>query len=422
MFFKKVFKIEKVRALEILDSRGNPTIMAEVRLNNGIRASANVPSGASTGSHEALELRDNDKTRYNGKGVKKAVENVNTKITQLLQGFDIFEQRKIDEAMKKFDATPNKANLGANAILGVSLACARAAAIAKKERLYEYLAKLYGINPLGKIPSPMMNVINGGAHSDSGLDIQEFMIIPSGANFAEKMQHASEVYATLKKEIMSQGFSAGIGDEGGFAPKLGDNTKAIELLTTAISKAGYVLGKDFNLALDCAASEFFDKTSGKYNLNCPKATLSSDELIAMYQKFQEKWPISVIEDPMAEDDFEGWKKATTVLGPKSVLIGDDLFVTNTSRLKEGVKNKMANAILIKVNQIGTLTETLDCIKMARKVNYKVIISHRSGETCDAFIADLAVAVGADFVKFGAPCRGERVAKYNRLLEIEKKVE
>ncbi len=422
MFFKKVFRIEKIRALEILDSRGNPTVMAEVRLNNGIRASANVPSGASTGSHEALELRDNNKTKYNGKGVKKAVENVNTKIAQLLKGFDVFEQRKIDEAMRKLDGTSTKSNLGANAILGVSLACARAAAIAKKERLYEYLANLYGINPLGKIPVPMLNVINGGQHSDSGLDIQEFMIIPRAQAFSEKMRHASEVYQALKKEIMSRGFSAGIGDEGGFAPKLGDNAKAIELLATAIEKAGYRLGKDFNIALDCAASEFFDKASGKYNLNSPKASFSSDELIEMYKKYQEKWPIIIIEDPMAEDDFAGWKKITAALGEKTVLIGDDLFVTSTSRLKEGVKNKHANAILIKVNQIGTLTETLDCIKMARKVNYKVIISHRSGETCDAFIADLAVAVAADFVKFGAPARGERVAKYNRLLEIEKKVE
>lgn len=415
-------KIKNIRALEILDSRGNPTIMSEVILENGICAKTCVPSGASTGKHEALELRDGDKKRYGGKGVLKACENVNAKIAKALKGQKVTNQKEIDEIMLELDGTENKSNLGANAILSVSLACARAAAKAKDLELYKYLSEIFGgsrsnFNNIN-FPTPMLNIINGGKHSDSGLDIQEFMIVPCAFKFSEKIHQAVRVYQSLKKIISQRGYSQGVGDEGGFAPKLENNFQALEILQSAVEKSGYKVGKEINFAMDCAASEFYNLEEKKYILRRPHASLSSDQLLALYSEWREKFPIILIEDPFAEDDFGAWRKMTAKNGNNITIVGDDLFVTNIKRLEQGIKSGLANAILIKPNQIGTLTETLDCIKLANKAGYKIIISHRSGETCDSFIADLAVGVGADFVKFGAPCRGERVAKYNQLLEIE----
>jgi len=410
-------KISKIQALEVLDSRGNPTVQTTIWAGE-IKATASVPSGASTGVHEALELRDGDKKRYNGKGVLKACKNVETKIFAAIKGMDVSHQEKIDNTMLELDGTENKSKLGANAILSVSMAAARLAAKCQKLELYEYLAQAYGYTP--KLTSkPLFNVINGGAHAvSSGLDVQEFFIIPQSGKFSEKLRMGAEVYHCLKKLLDAKGLATGVGDEGGFAPTLGSNEAAFKYLIEAIKNAGYVFGKDFKLGTDAAASEFFDKKKSLYILKADKKSYNSSQIYKMYKAWLDKYHLELIEDGCAEDDIVGWKFLTQELGHKAVLVGDDLFVTNLVRLQMGVTQKIANSILIKVNQIGTLTETLSAIKFAQKNKYKVVVSHRSAETNDDFIADLSVAVNADYIKMGSLSRGERMAKYNRLLEIE----
>ena len=402
--------------MEVLDSRGNPTVQTTVWAGD-VSATASVPSGASTGVHEALELRDGDKKRYGGKGVLKACKHVNEKIFKALKGMSAGDQELIDRAMLDLDGTDNKAKLGANAILSVSLATARLAAKLKNQELFEYLAVTYGYE-LKNLPTPFFNVINGGAHADSGLDIQEFFIIPLKGNFATKLRMGAEVFHTLKSQLAAQKLTTAVGDEGGFAPKLSSNEDALKQLETAIKTAGYKLGADFALGMDAAASEFFNTKTGTYELKASKISAKSTNIYQTNKKWLSKYPILAIEDGCAEDDFLGWKFLTQNLGSQTLLIGDDLFVTNPVRIQMGITQKIANAVLIKVNQIGTLTETLAAIKLAQKNKYKVVISHRSGETSDSFISDLAVAVNADYIKTGAPSRGERLAKYNRLLEIE----
>ncbi|MCH5335884.1 MAG: phosphopyruvate hydratase [Campylobacter sp.] len=400
--------IEDIRAYEILDSRGNPTIKTEVSLSDGSSGTAIVPSGASTGSKEALELRDKDK-RFGGKGVLKAISNVNDLISQNIIGLDALNQNAIDESLRELDGTNNYSNLGANATLGVSMASARAAANALNIPLYRYLG---GANA-SVLPVPMCNIINGGAHANNNVDFQEFMIMPFGfTSFKEALRSVCEIYATLKKELASLGHSTALGDEGGFAPNLANNTEPIELLMTCIKKAGYE--KNIKLALDVASTEFYKE--GKYHLE--NRTFSSEELIERYVELCSKYPICSIEDGLAENDFEGWIKLTEKLGKKIQLVGDDLFVTNEEILREGIIKKMANAVLIKPNQIGTLTQTMRTVRLAQRNNYKCIMSHRSGESEDAFIADFAVALNTGQIKTGALARGERTAKYNRLLEIE----
>ncbi len=409
-------KITKIQALEVLDSRGNPTVQTTV-WSGEVFATASVPSGASTGIHEALELRDGDKNRYNGKGVLKACKNVNDKIFKAVKGMAVANQQQLDETMLELDGTPSKAKLGANAILSVSLASARLAAKCQKMELYEYLANLYGYQ-IKHLPTPFFNVINGGAHADSGLDIQEFFIIPLKGKFSEKLRMGAEVFHTLKSQLAKQGLTTSVGDEGGFAPKLKSNEDAFKQLEVAIKTAKYKLGTDFALGLDAASSEFFNEKKGVYELKASKITATPPNMYQVYKKWLSKYPLLAIEDGCAQDDLLGWKFLTQNLGSKTLLIGDDLFVTNPQRIQMGITQKIANATLIKVNQIGTLTETLSAIKLSQKNNYKIVISHRSGETPDSFIADLAVAVNADYIKTGAPSRGERLAKYNRLLEIE----
>lgn len=412
-------KIKKIKAMEILDSRGNPTVQACVELESGIMAKASVPSGASTGAHEAMELRDNDKKRFNGKGVLDAVHHVNYEIHEKLTGFEITKQKLIDKAMISLDSTENKSRLGANAILSVSLACARAGSKALKMPLYAYLRKTYNLlEEKNILPKPMINIINGGKHADSGLSFQEFLIIPQKNKFSDNIRMAVEIFHSLAGILKVRGFSTLVGDEGGYSPKLSNHKEAPELIIEAIKQAGYNLGNDVALGLDAASSEFYDKKEHHYTLTLEHTALSHDQLIGLYNEWAKKYGFISFEDSLAEDDWEGWRKITDKLGSQFILIGDDLFVTNTKRLKEGIKKKVANAILIKPNQIGTLTETIDCINLAQKNNYKVIISHRSGETCDTFIADLAFACQADFIKAGSASRGERLAKYNRLLEIE----
>ncbi|MCK4905065.1 phosphopyruvate hydratase [bacterium] len=407
--------IVEVKAREILDSRGNPTVEAEVKLSSGTIGRADVPSGASTGEHEALELRDGDKTRFKGKGVTKAVNNINKIISPELKGKDVTSQREIDEFLIKLDGTPNKGKLGANAILGVSMACARAAAIEKKLPLYKYL----NVNS-NLLPAPCLNILNGGMHADNNVDIQEFMIVPTGASsFKEAMRMAAEVYQTLKGVLQAKKLSSAVGDEGGFAPNLASNEDAIKIIIDAIKNAGYTEGKDINLGLDVAASSLFK--DGKYVLESEGKTLSAEEMSDYYSSLVEKYPILFIEDGLAEDDWDGWKLMTEKLGGKIRLIGDDLFVTNPVRLNKGIQMKVANSILIKLNQIGTLTETLDTIKIAKQAGYTSLVSHRSGETEDSFIADLVVATGAGKIKTGAPCRSERTCKYNQLLRIEEEL-
>ncbi len=407
-------KITSLRAMEILDSRGNPTLQVEVAADN-FKAQAAVPSGASTGTHEAVELRDRDSHRYSGKGVLTAVSNVEQKIAPKLIGMEITAQKDIDQTLLSIDCTTDKSSLGANAILGVSLACARAAALAAGQSLVDYLRATYSFSATASFPTPTFNVINGGAHADSGLNVQEFMLVPSGIkDFREQLRAGSEIFHTLKKNLAAQGLRVAVGDEGGFAPALSDSAAAFELLMTAIADAGYRPGQDIFLAVDAAASEFY--ADGNYNFE--KQTLSAAEMIAIYQTWVEKYPIISLEDGLAEDDWENWSALTVALGEKIITVGDDLYTTNPQRLERGITAKASNGILIKPNQIGTLTETMACVQMAREHNLKIIISHRSGETTDAFIADLAVAVGADFIKSGAPNRSERLAKYNRLLEIE----
>ena len=419
---KEFLAIEKVEALEILDSRGNPTIQVEVVLEGGFSGIAMVPSGASTGSFEAVELRDNDKTRYMGKGVTKAVENVNKKIAKKIEGMNAYNQRKLDEELILLDDTLNKSNLGANATLGVSLAVAKAAANSLGLELYNYIG---GIN--AKIlPIPMMNILNGGKHSDNNINIQEFMIMPVGSiTFAERLKRGVEVYHTLKKVLKEKGYSVAVGDEGGFAPNLKSEEEALDAIIEAIKEAGYEPKKDICIALDIASTEMYEEAqkigkTGYYFWKTDKFK-TSEEMIEYIEKLCEKYPIISVEDGLAEEDWESWKILTDKLGSKIQLVGDDLFVTNTKRLQKGIKEKVANSILIKPNQIGTLTETLDTIQEAKSYNYKTIISHRSGETEDTTIADLAVAVNAGQIKTGAPCRTDRVAKYNRLLNIENQI-
>ncbi|MBI5765988.1 phosphopyruvate hydratase [Candidatus Falkowbacteria bacterium] len=413
-------KIKKITAREILDSRGNPTIEVEVVLDNKIKAWAAVPSGVSTGSYEALELRDGDKKRYGGKGVLKAVDNVNKKIVPKLIGLNPKDQKKIDQLMIDLDGTKNKSKLGANAILGVSLAVARVAAIDSKKSLYVYLKDKYW--PRGEkrlFPAPMMNILNGGAHAGWSIDIQEFMIIPQQKNIKEAIRCGAEIFQALKTILKDMNYPVTVGDEGGYAPKLPGNKKAMEVMTQAVETAGYELGKEVKFAIDAAASEFYQ--GGLYNMKADKANRNSNQMVAMYKDWVNEYPIQLLEDGLAEDDWDGWEKLTKELGKKISLVGDDLFVTNVEKLEEGIAKGVANAILIKLNQIGSLTETVDCIKLAQNNKYKIAISHRSGETADDFIADLAVASGAEFIKTGSLCRMERVAKYNRLMEIWEEV-
>lgn len=415
-------KIKKINAREILDSRGNPTVEVEITLDSGLSAKAAVPSGASTGKYEALELRDNDPERYAGKGVLKACQNIEEKIAPALINQEP-DPQKADELMIQLDKTANKSRLGANAILGVSLATARAAASVENLPLYEYLRKKYQLTILDYVlPTPMFNIINGGKHSDSGLDVQEFMVIPvKPVSFREKVMIGAEIFSSLKKVLEARGLTFAVGDEGGFAPKLKKTEKVFDLLASVADFTRHQLGTDALFGLDVAASVFYDVKTKKYSFEGKKRT--GEKMKEIYWQWFKKWPLMSIEDPFDEDDWESWPEFTSQvdsLGSKLV-IGDDLFTTNVERLKKGFEKKAANAILIKLNQIGTLTETIKCVNLAREKNYKIVISHRSGETNDDFIADLAVAVHADFIKTGAPNRGERVAKYNRLMEIEKEL-
>ena len=405
--------ITDVYAREIMDSRGNPTVEVEVYLEDGTIGRAAVPSGASTGQFEAVELRDSESSRYLGKGVLQAVANVNDIIGPAILGFDASEQVAIDRIMIELDGTPNKAKLGANAILGVSMAVARAAAESYDLPLFQYLG---GTNAK-ELPVPMMNILNGGAHADNNVDIQEFMIMPIGAtSFMEALRYCAEVYHTLKSVLKGKGLATGVGDEGGFAPNLGSNEEALQVIAEAVEKAGLTVGKDIVFAIDAASSEFYK--DGKYHLAGEGKVKTAAEMVEYYAELCEKYPIYSIEDGLAEEDWEGWKLLTDRLGKIVQLVGDDLFVTNTERLSRGIKEDTANAILIKVNQIGTLTETFDAIEMAKRAGYTAVISHRSGETEDSTIADIAVAVNAGQIKTGAPARSERVAKYNQLLRIE----
>ena len=406
--------IEQVWAREILDSRGNPTVEAEVVLEDGTQGRAAVPSGASTGEHEAVELRDGEGERYLGKGVRQAVENVNEKIAYELEGVDALDQTAVDAALLALDGTPNKSNLGANALLAVSLATARAAAAFLEMPLYRYLG---GVNAK-TLPVPMMNIVNGGAHADNNVDFQEFMIMPVGAeSFSEALRVGAEIFHNLKSVLKGRGYSTAVGDEGGFAPNLKSNEEAIETILEAVEKAGYRAGENVMLALDPAASEFYDGTNYVFKKS-DKRVLSSDEMIAYWADWCDRYPIISIEDGLAESDWEGWRKITEQIGRRVQLVGDDLFVTNVEFLQKGIDTGAANAILIKVNQIGTLTETLDAIELAKINNMTAVISHRSGETEDSFIADLAVATNAGQIKTGSLSRSDRIAKYNQLLRIE----
>ncbi len=411
--------IKKIQSREILDSRGNPTVETIVTLVDGSVGVAGVPSGASTGAHEAVELRDGAK-RYGGKGVLKAVKNVNVTIAKALVGKNALDQRKIDEVMLKLDGTVNKKKLGANAILSVSMAVARAAANSLQTPLYKYIRQQYSIKEkTWRMPMPMMNILNGGRHADNGLGIQEFMIIPLNNKFSERVRMGSEIFHSLARILSEKGYRTGVGDEGGFAPELANNERALQLIMQAIKKAGFVAGKNVFIGLDVAASEFYK--NGKYYFENQKEGLTPDKLLKIYNTWISKYPLLSIEDGLAEDDWENWEKLTKQAGKKVKLIGDDLFVTNVERLKKGINEKVANAILIKLNQIGTLSETIDAISLAKKNGYNVAISHRSGETADTFIADLAVAVNAEFLKTGSLCRSERIEKYNRVMKIESEV-
>ncbi|SDF73115.1 phosphopyruvate hydratase [Sporomusa acidovorans] len=407
-------KIVKVNALEILDSRGNPTIRVNVELESGVRASASVPSGASTGENEALELRDGDKARYGGKGVLKAVANVNKLIASKLSGQDAGDQEKIDRLLIDLDGTPTKANLGANAILGVSMAVARAAAVDQGLPLYAYL----GGEVAARLPVPMMNILNGGKHADNSVDFQEFMVMPVGApTFAKALQYGVETFHALKNILAKAGYATSVGDEGGFAPNLKSNEEACELIIAAIQAAGYVPGVDIALALDPAASSFYE--NGKYHLTkSGQGVKSSSEMTALYKTWAKKYYLVSLEDGLAENDWEGFREHTAALGHYLQIVGDDIFVTNTNFIARGIEEKSTNAVLIKLNQIGTVTETIEAIKLCRQAGWNYVISHRSGETEDTFLADFAVAMGGGQIKTGSACRSERIAKYNRLLEIE----
>ena len=417
---KDYLAIEEIKALEVLDSRGNPTVQVEVITEEGTNGVAMVPSGASTGSFEAVELRDGDKSRYLGKGVLKAVENINKIIAKELEGMNVFEQAEIDKKLIEIDGTENKGKLGANATLGVSLAVAKAAANSLGMSLYKYIG---GVNAK-TLPVPMMNILNGGKHADNTVNIQEFMIMPVGAkSFSECLRTSAEIYHTLKKVLKAKGLETGVGDEGGFAPNLSSDEEALKLIVEAISRAGYKPGEDVVLALDVASTEMYDEAKkigkeGCYYFWKTEELKTEDEMIEYLEDLANKYPIISIEDGLAEEDWEGWRKLTEKLGNKLQLVGDDLFVTNIKRLQKGLDNNIANSILIKLNQIGTLTETLDAIELAKKNGYTAVVSHRSGETEDTTLADVAVATNAGQIKTGAPCRTDRVAKYNRLLNIE----
>jgi enolase len=410
--------IAKIQAREILDSRGNPTIEVDVWTDTGHMGRAAVPSGASTGAHEAVELRDGDKGRYMGKGVHNAVENVNGQINSELQGALVTGQAMIDKALIAIDGTPNKENLGANAILGVSLAVAKAAASVSGMPLYRYVG---GVNAC-TLPVPLMNILNGGAHADNKVDVQEFMIMPVGAeSFSEGLRMGTEVFHHLKSVLKKRGLGTNVGDEGGFAPDLKSNEEALKLVMEAIEKAGFKPGDDIVLALDCASTEFYDSGKKKYTLESTGDVLTSDEMVDMWADWAARYPIVSIEDGMSEDDWDGWKKLTEKIGDKVQLVGDDLFVTNTGRLGEGIEKDIANSILVKVNQIGTLTETIQAVEMAHRARYTSIMSHRSGETEDSTIADLAVALNCGMIKTGSASRSDRIAKYNQLLRIEEEL-
>jgi len=423
-------KIARVQARQVIDSRGNPTVEADVILESGAMGRAAVPSGASTGEHEALELRDGDKSKYLGKGVLKAVANANTEIAKTIVGTDAADQRALDHKMITLDGTPTKSRLGANAILAVSMAAARAAAVALKQPLYQYLSRYSNDKSANLLPVPMMNILNGGAHADSSVDFQEFMVMPIGApTYSEALRWGVEIFHALKTALKKHGYSTAVGDEGGFAPSCRSNEEAIQIVLEAISAAGYKPGEQVSIALDPASSEFFDKASGKYIFKkSDKSRHSSAEMADYWTSWVQKYPIVSIEDGMAEDDWAGWKALTGNVGKKSggssrsiQLVGDDLFVTNTERLSRGINEGIANAILIKLNQIGSVTETIDAIELARKAGYNSIISHRSGETEDTFIADLAVGTAAGQIKTGSASRTDRIAKYNQLLRIEEEL-
>ncbi|MBU0636933.1 MAG: phosphopyruvate hydratase [Patescibacteria group bacterium] len=418
-------KIKNIIAREILDSRGNPTIETKIILNNNMEVKASTPSGASTGAHEATELRDNDQ-RYGGFGVLKAIKNIESKIVPKLIGIDATKQEYIDNLMIKLDGTENKSKLGANAILSVSLACARAGALVTKQELYEYINKSYELQVTNyKLPTPCFNVFNGGKHADTNLDFQEFMIIPyqhlekkENKSFCEKVRMGAEIFHELGKVLKQAGFDTDVGNEGGYAPDIVSSIQAIELIMAAGIRAGYTAGKDFGLGIDVGSSGLYDQQTKKYIFKLDRAYFTNTTLIGLYYEWLRKYPIIYLEDGLAEDDWQGWHELTKELGKELLVVGDDLFVTNEQRLRQGLKEKVANAIIIKPNQVGTLTETINCVKLAQKHNYKIIVSHRSGETVDDFIADLAVAVNADYIKAGSLSRGERITKYNRLMEIE----
>lgn len=416
-------RIVDIHAHEILDSRGNPTVNVQITLKSGRTGTASVPSGASTGSHEALELRDGDKKRYGGLGVRKAVEHVHRRILPVLKGMDIADQRGIDDAMRILDGTTNKRSLGANAILGVSLAAAHAGARSAGEPLYVYLRNAFGLSYKGfRLPTPLLNVFNGGRHADTNLDMQEFIIIPHAfPTFARKLQAGSEIFHALGDVLREDGLDTDVGNEGGYAPDVGKTENALEYLVFAVKRAKYKLGKQIGFGIDVAASEFYNERTERYVLHTDHRNMTAHEMIELYEDWTVKYPLLSLEDGLAEDDWEHWKVLTRQLGDEILLIGDDLFVTNVERLERGIKEHVANTILIKPNQIGTLTETIDAILLAQKHKYKVVISHRSGETTDTTIADIAVAVNAEYIKTGAPSRSERLAKYNRLLEIEEEL-
>jgi len=415
--------IKKIFAREILDSRGNPTVEVEVELESGTKATAAVPSGASTGTYEALELRDKDPDRYKGLGVLRAIENVDNIIAPELIGMEASDQKSIDEKMIKLDGTENKSNLGANAILGVSLAVCRVAAIESDLPLYKYIKKNYNLQPTTyNLPIPMFNVLNGGMHSDSGLSIQEYKIVPNGIkSFKEQLRAGSEIFHALKDILAEGDYSVGVGDEGGFAPRLENNAKPLELINKAIEAAGYIKGEEVNIGIDAAASSFFNEKENQYIFKPENAVLTREMLVNIYNEWIQKYNVISVEDGLNENDWEGWRMMNEKLGGKIMLIGDDLLVTNVKRLEKAIEEKACNTVLIKVNQIGTLTETIECIKLAKKNKMKTVISHRSGETTDHFISDLAVATGADYIKSGSLSRGERICKYNRLLRIEEKL-
>jgi len=419
-------KIKNIFAREILDSRGNPTVECQIELENGLKAKASVPSGASTGVHEALELRDGDAKRYGGLGVLKAIKSIEQKIAPALVGTDCTKQEEIDERMIKLDGTKNKKNFGANAILAVSLACARAGSMAEKKELHDYISQCYALCVARyAMPIPCFNIFNGGKHADTNLDFQEFMLVPNAAakrSCVENIRMGAEIFHELGKVLKEAGFDTDVGSEGGYAPDIYSSVQAMEFILAATVRAGYKVGDDIGLGIDVGSSELYDMRSRKYIFKLDQASFINSTLIDLYRDWLKKYNVVSLEDGLAQDDWEGWEELTKEIGNKVMLVGDDLFATNIERLREGIKRKVANTVLIKPNQIGTLTETVACVKLAKENNYKVFVSHRSGETTDDFIADLAVAVGTDYVKFGSLSRGERVCKYNRLMEIEQLIQ